>query len=168
MGNAWGVFSHSNERWAISHLCDSAASEPTSSSTSVCTPYLHFKGGPWETALHIYMWLATLNEHVKIGKLLVTDSERNRAGLISHTTPTAPAALGLTIKAEEKKKKRYYIFTYGRDWISLRAIQGRVTLKYHWIFCMDILIMFQNCSCVRFENPISDEVSATVSRLSHA
>lgn len=127
MGNAWGVFSHSNERWAISHLCDSAASEPTSSSTSVCTRYLHFKGGPWETALHIYMWLATLNEHVKIGKLLVTDSEQSRPHQPHHTN--CPSCFGVHFegwrRGRRRRKKRYYIYEWLRlNFIALHSGQG--------------------------------------------
>lgn len=46
--------------------------------TFVASPHLHFKGGPREATLHIYMWLTTLNEHIKTWKLSITDLRRTR------------------------------------------------------------------------------------------
>lgn len=46
------------------------------SSTFVCTFYLHIKEIPLGPALHIYIWLVTLNEHVKNGRVFFFEYAR--------------------------------------------------------------------------------------------
>lgn len=62
--------SYSNEIWTVLHLRGFAASETTSTLPLFAPPYLHFKGSPRETTLHIYICLTTLNEHVKISGII--------------------------------------------------------------------------------------------------